>query len=185
MNTAEKERQKYEQMWDVPAYRKFSPGEKLVTEAIRELDIKSGDNLIDFGCGTGRPALAFQKAGVHVTAVDHVVNCLDDDVLNRLNFIQANLWQLPPNLIADFGFCTDVMEHIPTEHVHDVLSEIKRTTRRGAFFQIATFPDGMGRHIGETLHLTVRHPSWWEETLSKHWNAITIRGDRNCIAVVT
>ncbi len=185
MNQAEHEREKYERMWGVPAYRNFSPGEKLVSDAIRELDIQSGDSVIDFGCGTGRPAMQFQSAGVHVTAVDHVTNCLDENVIDRVNFVQSNLWQLPPDLKADFGFCTDVMEHIPTNRVHDVLSEIKRTTRAGVFFQIATFPDGMGRRIGETLHLTVRPPQWWEDTLRKHWTAVTIRGQKNCIAVVT
>jgi len=181
-NLAERERQKYEQMWGVNAYRKHAPGEKLAQLAFEEMGMQKGNTLIDFGCGTGRPALQFQRMGAAVTGVDHASNCLDDRV--NINFLKCCLWDMPPNLEADYGYCTDVMEHIPPEKVHDVLSEIKRIIRKKAFFQIATFPDGMGKHIGKTLHLTVQPASWWEAKLSEHWDNVTIRGNRNCIAIV-
>lgn len=179
---AERERQKYERMWNVSAYRNYAPGEKLAHTAFSEMAMKPGDKLIDFGCGTGRPAMEFQRLGASVLGVDHATNCLDQG--SNITFLQCCLWDMPPNLLTDYGYCTDVMEHIPPEKVDAVLSEIKRIVRNKVFFQIATFPDGMGKRIGETLHLTVQHPDWWKAKLSEHWGSVIMCGDRNCIAIV-
>jgi len=179
---AEREREKYERMWNVQAYRKFAPGENLAKIAFTDMRMERGDKLIDFGCGTGRPAMQFQRMGAAVLGVDHVSNCLDPNT--NITFLQCCLWDMPPNLESDYGYCTDVMEHIPPEKVDGVLSEIKRIVRKKVFFQIATFPDGMGKRIGETLHLSVHGPRWWEDKLSEHWDSVTVRGTRNCIAIV-
>jgi len=179
---AAREQNKYERMWNIKSYRKHAPGEPIAAKAFHELGMKPGDTLADFGCGTGRPAAAMQRMGAIVVGIDHAVNCLDPDV--NINFLKCNLWDLPPDLKADFGYCTDVMEHIPTEKVDAVLAGIRRIVQKKAFFQIATFPDKMGKHIGETLHLTVQTPEWWEAKLSEHWGSVIVRGDRNLIAVV-
>lgn len=179
---AERERNKYERMWEVEAYRNYAPGEALAKQAFVELGMSKGDTLIDFGCGTGRPAAQFERMGADVIGIDHVTNCLDVDV--NIELVQSCLWDLPKDLSAMYGYCTDVMEHIPPEKVDDVLSEIRRVVSGKVFFQIATFPDGMGRRIGETLHLSVHGPEWWSDTLSKHWSHVTVSGTRNCIAVV-
>ena len=179
---AAREQNKYERMWDIPAYRRYAPGQSIAAMAFRELEMRPGDTLADFGCGTGRPAAAMQQMGAVVVGIDHAVNCLDPDV--NINFLKCNLWDLPPDLKADYGYCTDVMEHIPTEKVDDVLAGIRRVVRNRTFFQIATFVDGMGKHIGETLHLTVQPPEWWRDTLRSHWQSVTISGNRNLVAVV-
>lgn len=181
-NLADRERNKYERMWDVKAYRNHSPGESLAQKAFTEMGMRINDKLIDFGCGTGRPAAQFQRLGAAVTGIDHATNCLDPDV--NINFLKCCLWDLPPDLAAMYGYCTDVMEHIPPEKVDAVLSEIRRVVRNKVFFQIATFPDGMGKRIGETLHLSVHGPEWWKAKLSEHWGSVTISGTRNCIAIV-
>lgn len=178
---AERERDKYERMWDVTAYRNHSPGEALATRAFTEMGMNKGDNLIDFGCGTGRPAAQFQRLGAAVIGIDHATNCLDQGV--GITFLQCCLWDLPPDLTAAYGYCTDVMEHIPPEKVDDVLSEIRRVVTNKVFFQIATFPDGMGKRIGETLHLSVHGPEWWKAKLSEHWGNVIVSGTRNCIAI--
>ena len=179
---AERERNKYERMWNVSAYRNHAPGESLANYAFATMKMRKGDKLIDFGCGTGRPAAQFQRLGASVTGIDHATNCLDQGV--NITFLQCCLWNLPPDLLCDYGYCTDVMEHIPPEKVDDVLSEIRRVVRNKVFFQIATFPDGMGKRIGETLHLSVHGPEWWSAKLSKHWGSVIVNGTRNCIAIV-
>jgi ubiquinone/menaquinone biosynthesis C-methylase UbiE len=179
---AERERNKYERMWDVTAYRNHAPGEALATRAFNEMGMHKGDKIIDFGCGTGRPAAQFQRMGAAVIGADHAANCLDPNM--NITFLQCCLWDMPPDLLSDYGYCTDVMEHIPPEKVDAVLSEIKRIVRNKVFFQIATFPDGMGKRIGETLHLSVHGPEWWKAKLSEHWGSVIVSGDRNCIAIV-
>lgn len=165
------ERAKYERVWEFPQYRHQAPGEALVDDAIQALGMQPGDTVIDFGCGTGRPAQRLQERGLSVTGVDFAANCLDTAV--SIPFVRADLTDLP-SMAADWGYCTDVMEHLPPEQVAGVLANIRASVRRGVYFQIATRPDVMGKLIGETLHLTVQKPDWWQEVLEQHWSAVEI-----------
>lgn len=159
------EREKYERMWDISRYRSYSPGEKALPTAVRYL--KTGSTVADFGCGTGRAAQSLQNAGYHVTAIDFAGNCLDGKV--DVPFHRACLWELPPDMLFDYGYCTDVMEHIPTSKVNATLKCLHGATRFGCFFQIATFKDRFGDLIGERLHLTVQSADTWGNSLSKFW----------------
>jgi SAM-dependent methyltransferase len=163
------ERTKYERMWEFPEYRKNAPGERLVDDAIKKMAMKSG-TVIDFGCGTGRAAQAFADKGFAVAAIDIAENCLDEGVDIPV-FVQC-LWE-PIGLSGDYGFCTDVMEHIPPEKVDDVLENIACAVDR-CYFQIATFKDGMGRLIGDTLHLTVKPAGWWKDRLESHFDSVDV-----------
>jgi len=66
----------------------------------------------------------------------------------------------------DYGYCTDVLEHIPPEDVDKVLLNICTAARR-VYFAISTVPDVMGALVGEPLHLTVESPFWWHDRLSE------------------
>jgi hypothetical protein len=87
--------------------------------------------------------------------------------------VQACLWEMGNEVPAsDFAFSADVLEHIPTEKVPEVLTRIAERTRRGGFFQISTQPDNFGRKVGETLHLTVKPPEWWREVIAEYFEVI-------------
>lgn len=166
-----REQAKYEKVWKDARYRQSSPGERTILRAMG-MGMKKGDSLIDFGCGCGRPLKAFQQLGLDVLGLDLAENCLDRDL--DLPFRHTCLWNLPP-LKADWGYCTDVMEHIPEEKVDDVLEGIRKSTTKGAFFQIAMRPDSSGMLIiGEQLHLTVKGVDWWKAKLKKHWQEVEV-----------
>ena len=78
-----------------------------------------------------------------------------------LPFIQHDLTK-PVPVKADYGYCTDVMEHIEPENVDKVLTNIMSAVN-DCFFQISTVPDVMGALIGQDLHLTVKPLEWWEQ----------------------
>lgn len=170
-NLAAVEARKYAVLWSMDSYRKYAPGEAYVEEACVRLGAGAGDTLIDFGCGTGRAAAAFQDRGLNVVGVDHAVNCLDEGV--EVPLCVACLWDLPEPLSARFGFCTDVMEHIPPEKVIDTLQGIHDATE-AAFFVICTEDDSFGELIGERLHLTVRPSAWWTTVLEKIWPSVEV-----------
>ena len=48
------EQEKYEKMWAQPSYRDFSPGEATAMNFLKVARPGKGDEVIDFGCGTGR-----------------------------------------------------------------------------------------------------------------------------------
>lgn len=160
----QRERDKYRAMWGHEEYRNMSPGMQNAQLCAEALGIKPGDTLIDFGCGTGRATDFFRSLGASVTGVDIAPNALEFDI----PFVEACLWQLP-EMAADWGYCCDVMEHIPPEKVGDVLAGVARSVTRGAYFTIESDHDEMGILIGQPLHLTVRPPKWWREQLAKHF----------------
>jgi hypothetical protein len=55
-----------------------------------------------------------------------------------------------------------------------VLSNLRKSTRRLAFFSIAVIKDVFGPQlIGEALHLTVQKPEWWLARLGEAGFKIT------------
>jgi hypothetical protein len=166
------EAEKYQMMWDRDAYRTVSPGELVSDLAIEICGITSNNTVIDFGCGTGRGGKAIHaKTGAQVTLVDFAANCRDT---GDLNFIVADLTK-PMTLEADIGYCTDVMEHIPTKDVAVVIENIMCCVDR-AFFQISLIPDNMGALIGEPLHLSVFPVEWWLQQFSA-WEVLWSQAD--------
>ncbi len=149
------EEEKYRRMWESDLYRIFSPGEGNVD---RFLSMIGSGLIIDFGCGTGRAAFKMAQAGRDVVLVDFADNCRDE-IVKGLPFICQNLND-PLPIFADYGFCTDVMEHIPTLEVESVIQNIMLAVGT-CFFQISTVGDTCGKLIGEYLHLTVRPSDWW------------------------
>jgi hypothetical protein len=106
-----------------------------------------------------------------VTLLDFTDNCLDPEVAQacetqsaRIRFLQHDLMQMP-QVNAAYGYCTDVMEHIPEQDVDRVLSNILASANK-VFFQIDCEDDKLGTLIGERLHLTVRPYAWWLEKLT-------------------
>lgn len=161
------EAEKYEKMWSVAEYRDFSPGEQ---SAAKFLEVAKPDGpVIDFGCGTGRGALKIAAAGLPVTLVDFAGNCRDPEAI-RLPFVKWDL-TIPIGIEAPFGYCTDVMEHIPTKDIACVVNNIMAAAKR-TYFQISTVPDSFGSVIGQTLHLTVRPHGWWRELFLSHGYSI-------------
>ena len=171
--TALHERRKYEQMWTFADYR-----DDHVTVQARlaflTQGMRPGDSLIDFGAGAGYASRWFQDAGVRVLAIDIAPNSMAPDIAAHVPLLIGNLWDMPIDITADWGFCCDVMEHIPTDRVDDVLRTVRKSTRGSTFFSIALRPDGCGRLIGDSLHLTVKPLEWWLARVTPHWSDVRV-----------
>lgn len=161
------EQEKYLKCWDHEDYRKWSPGEQCVGLFLDTAKPKEGETLVDWGCGTGRACDPLAANGLEVTAVDFAANCLDEQPRQMvedgiIDFIEHDLTK-PIDLRADYGYCCDVMEHIPEEDVDKVLTNILQNSLH-VFFQISTVEDHFSSVIDDIdghLHLTVKPYSWW------------------------
>lgn len=169
------EKNKYEKMWNRDEYRERSPGLRFLPDALKRLKMPEGSTVVDLGCGTGRVSAELESMGYRVTAVDIAQNACTEF---GGPFVEACLWDIPAEFpIFDFGFCADVLEHIPTERVDDCLAEISCHVRK-VYFQIANFECHMGDHIGEHLHLTVKPLAWWRERLERVFPHVDIVGEQ-------
>jgi hypothetical protein len=114
--------------------------------------------------------------------VDFTANSRDPEA-QHLPFLQHDLTQpfdreavcsyttkMEP-IRAPFGYCTDVLEHIPPDDVGAVIDNIVHAVDT-VFFQISTVPDHFGAVINQDLHLTVRPHEWWLSLLG-HYGEVT------------
>jgi hypothetical protein len=162
----------YEKCWDLDDYRRVSPGEKLVDAFLEVANPFETQTLTDWGCGTGRAGYTLWKDhGLDVTLVDFASNCLDDHVREEMGdrFEKMDLTEKIQELRepSQYGYCTDVLEHIPEEDIDTVLDNIL-TYSKHVFFQISCMEDHFGGHPdikgdGERkhLHVCVHDYQWW------------------------
>ena len=165
------EKQVYKLMWQYDNYRHSSPGERVVDQFVEVVQPLDGAQIIDFGCGTGRASLALRAKGYNPLLVDFADNCRDQEAI-LMPFLEWDISQRIP-LKAMYGFCADVMEHIPPGQVDNVLGNILECCEIGAFFKIATCDDVHGHlFAGRPLHLSIHPLSWWAERLEPHGRII-------------
>ncbi|MBS1717993.1 MAG: class I SAM-dependent methyltransferase [Armatimonadetes bacterium] len=170
-SASESERQKYEQMWDMPEYRQNFDGVKQAEEFVGLTKAPKGSSFIDFGCGPGYASSWLIEHGYKVLGIDIASNALKAPTIP---FLCCSMWEMPVELRSDYGFCTDVMEHIPPERVDDVLALIAKSVAKETYLDISFRVDGFGDRIGKRLHLTVQSPEWWMERLKKHWRNVQL-----------
>ena len=162
----DKERIKYEDVWGVKAYRKVSPGELVVHEFLERVDPRC--TILDIGCGTGRASKRMEELGYKPILFDIAFNCLDVDVHIPVHL--GCIWE-DINLSADWGFCTDVMEHIPEKRVDQALDNIAKSCRN-VYFRIYLHKDN-GKFVDQPLHLTVKSASWWLDKLEQRFDSVS------------
>jgi len=163
------ERKKYETMFAGPWRGNPDPGMMYLDYFIRNF-LQGNESIIDFGCGSGEQDLVLKCLGHHVALVDIAHNCLSSGAKMVFGdaFICSPVHQLGPMKRADWGYCTDLMEHIPEDLIDASLSHILGAAKN-CFFSICTRPDYDGNIIGETLHVTVKPVEWWLDKIKKHW----------------
>ena len=170
MSNAAQEKAKYEKAWDLDSYRNKCHGENVVMNYVMKCRPKSLCSVIDFGTGTGRGAFALHRLGFNLSMIDIAENCLDEEVREELGdrLIVGSLWDKLDMPRADEGFCTDVMEHLPPEHVDEAIENIMGLCDR-AFFKICFVDDiGFSKALEESLHLTIKPYTWWRDKLGEY-----------------
>lgn len=173
------EKEKYDAMHQVPGY---SPGPGIAHVSKAHSYMLPGDSIIDFGCGTGDAAQAFISLGHDVRVVDISDKGLRHDFGKR--FYLVPIHKLPKTLpSAQWGFCADTMEHLPTGWVAPSLKQISGKVGN-CYFSICGAPDSWGRHINDVLHLTVMPGAWWVEQIGRFWSDVLMIEDGSTYEIV-
>lgn len=166
------ERDKYLRVWADRSYGTQTDGLPAVSSAFRGMGCQPGETLIDWGCGTGRAAKNFRDMGLRVTGFDIAHNCLAEGV--DVPLVVGCIWEPPRDLAADYGFCTDVLEHVPPDYLDQALDTLYWRAEKATFIQIDTVLDISGPAMDppEVLHLSVYDRWWWEDELAARWRAV-------------
>src|SRR6187402_2107708 len=64
------EQDTYSQVWQIPGYHEYSPGEVVARAFMDMSGAKSGETILDAGCGSGKGALALRDLGFLVSMCD-------------------------------------------------------------------------------------------------------------------
>lgn len=167
MQLTDQERDKYRQAWDFEGYRVASPGMRHLESALAWMQPTPGASITDWGSGSGKASEAMRDKGYAVRMVDIATNAYRGD----MPVVEACLWEMGDEIgPTDYGYCADVMEHIPTEKVDEVFAAIAKRTLKKCYFQIALFEDRCFTHAGP-LHLSVFPEEWWIEKIEQHFKA--------------
>jgi hypothetical protein len=159
------EREKYQAAWAMDAYAENSPGENFVDLFMEMTGAQPGQTVLDIGCGAGAGSKALSERFLEVTGFDLVGGD-----------IQGSVWRDLPQRPSKFawGYCCDMMEHIPTQFVGLSVSEMLKVCDR-VFFSISFNRDVHGDSIRDRLHLTIESFVWWRDTLSELGHLIEAR----------
>lgn len=165
MNLAEQ--RKYEKAYTIPRYGKdWSVGGATHKRLFRTFAKPS--TVVDVGCGNGSSLRWLTSEGYTPTGLDIARNCC------KSPYVVADIVSEQSRNIGlfDYGFCVDVLEHIPPNDVSAAIANIRAIVRRGVYFHIAIGPDKDGEQIGEVLHLSIFDRDWWHMALGKQFPLI-------------
>lgn len=173
------ERDTYATMWgSVDDYATTAPGERYLPLFLQVTGSKRG-SVLDAGCGSGKGGVSLAKEGFDVTLCDLTSEGLVEDA-QSLRFRHACLWESLKPITPlwgrfDWVYCTDVMEHLPTQFVMLVVSRLLDVARHGVFLTISHEPDVFGTWIGKALHQTVQPFEWWKTNLAELGDVVEAR----------
>jgi hypothetical protein len=164
MTIATKERDLYTTVWaSIDDYAKYSPGEVYLPIFLDMIGEARG-SVLDAGCGSGKGAVALDKAGFAVTMCDVTADGLVPEAQD-IPFTFRVLWhELPRG--HRFAYCCDVLEHIPTQFTMLVVQRLLESADR-VFLSVCNVPDTSGVWIGKSLHQTVQPFSWWKSNFAE------------------
>lgn len=146
--------EQYRQLHTTTPYGRSS--EKLLPRILPEVLELRPRTILDYGCGQSSLAdMLRYDAGVAIYRYDPAI-----PEHSRL-----------PVTSADLVINTDVMEHIPTEDVDDVLAHISSISQN-AIFNIATVLAVCVLPNGQNAHCTVRPADWWRRKLERHFSYV-------------
>lgn len=137
--------------------------------AIRQHHVRS---LLDYGCGQSTFWSAF-RVDYPRLAADIDYSEYDPAVVGK---------QELPNGRYDMVTCTDVLEHVEPDLLHNVIAHVFSLAKLLVFFNIAICPANKILPDGRNAHLIVKSGEWWSrricDMISNGWSVECTKTNR-------
>ena len=161
MNTEQKERAKYAQIW---ANEDYTSGSAIPFAKYIKTVIPDSLSVLEIGCGDGT-TINYLWDYCDIMGVDIVTAPKFQAPI--VAFTEAPAWDLPfINNAFEYTISTDVLEHLPPDMVGRAISEMLRVTTIATIHAICTRP-AVRKYCGYEVHLTVRPLTWWQKEFDK------------------
>jgi predicted TPR repeat methyltransferase len=145
----------------------------LTNDLIAELSLGNTDSVLDFGCATGGLVSSLNRKGIFCVGTDISYWAIDygrqeyqlsDKILQHYNR------QLLEEKSFDVVICLDVLEHVPTEELHYILSKI--AAKRLLVRLPVSENDGENFVLkvsqNDKTHIQIHSKVWWENQFEIH-----------------
>ena len=123
---------------------------------LKSLEVKT---ILDYGCANGKFKVYMNRKKPEYTISEYDPGIEGKD-------------QLPKP--ADFVVCCDVMEHVESNHLEDVMKHLKGLVKKGGFFNISTKEAITILSDGSNAHKIVESGEWWIELFKKHFDVFDV-----------
>ena len=127
-------------------------GKKYASEIRQLAAAEEAEFILDYGCGKQRLRDALEPDW-KVVGYDPCIPGLDAS-------------PEPADVVA----CTDVLEHIEPEYIYLVMQDIRRVTKKAAFFVIDTVEAEKHLPDGRNAHILLRDSQWWLALCMKYFS---------------
>lgn len=139
---------------------------------INELNIRSGENLLEIGCSKGYLIKALRLLDIEAYGTDvstYAINHVDPEVKEFCR-LSTNEDPFPFKKNFDWVITKDVLEHIPENHLHDTFASINGYCKK--MYHVIPLGDNDKFRIPEyhldKSHVTIKDENWWEEFFNSH-----------------
>lgn len=177
---------KQEELWNSEAMKinPFVGSEPRLNYIIKNIiKVKRTGKILEIGFGTGHLLLKLNAFGFNSFGVD-----FSDNIIQRLKKTDKDIQTKKVDIIReklpfkdnffDFVVASEVLEHIPTNKLSFVLSEIKRVLKKEGFF-VGTVPYNESLldffvaclHCGKTFHRWGHYSSYNEQKILELLNS--------------
>lgn len=115
---------------------------------------------LDYGCGKG---VILSHLREHYTSTEFAGY---DPALD--------MWKTRPSKKFEMIFCNDVLEHIETNFIDEVLKDIDEYATKYIWLRIDTMPARKELSDGRNAHLIIEDKDWWQNKLQKNINGVFV-----------
>ena len=114
------------------------------------------NSVLDYGCGKGVILDALKKE-------------LINEKIDLIGYDPCIEKYCSPPSASDILLCTDVLEHIEKEYIHNVLDHIRSLTGKICYLTIDLMPAEKNLPDGRNAHILLEEPGWWLNLLSERF----------------